>query len=190
MKKCERCKDRFLLQTKEDCRFYKRCCRDQTAHVHPLHRNMATGTAWNTENMSFWVCSQVRKLYLILSPQAMSLLLLPHNIPDSLKHLSTLMDDIWYYAGDRSTDVSGSCHPSSSSSSSPPHSFLSPFHHHPQNIRPATSQVTAPIDTSLCPCWYTENTCFLLAGRCHLSIYIKTANDRSSQQIISQILFN
>lgn len=38
----------------------------------------------------------------------MSILLLPHNIPDSLKHLSNLMDDIWYYAGDRSTDVSGS----------------------------------------------------------------------------------
>lgn len=45
---------------------------------------------------------------LSLYPQAMSLLLLPHNIPDSLKHLSTLVDDIWYYAGDRSTDVSGS----------------------------------------------------------------------------------
>ena len=38
----------------------------------------------------------------------MSILLLPHNIPDSLKHLSSLVDDIWYYAGDRSTDVSGS----------------------------------------------------------------------------------
>ncbi|XP_062856900.1 ubiquinone biosynthesis protein COQ9, mitochondrial isoform X2 [Trichomycterus rosablanca] len=38
-------------------------------------------------------------------PQAMSILLLPHNIPDSLKHLSTLVDDIWYYAGDRSTDL-------------------------------------------------------------------------------------
>ncbi|XP_054476227.1 ubiquinone biosynthesis protein COQ9, mitochondrial [Anoplopoma fimbria] len=37
--------------------------------------------------------------------QAMSILLLPHNIPDSLKHLSTLVDDIWYYAGDRSTDM-------------------------------------------------------------------------------------
>lgn len=37
--------------------------------------------------------------------QAMSILLLPHNIPDSLKQLSTLVDDIWYYAGDRSTDV-------------------------------------------------------------------------------------
>ncbi|XP_076590145.1 ubiquinone biosynthesis protein COQ9, mitochondrial [Chaetodon auriga] len=38
-------------------------------------------------------------------PQAMSILLLPHNIPDSLKHLSTLVDDMWYYAGDRSTDM-------------------------------------------------------------------------------------
>ncbi|KAL0155685.1 hypothetical protein M9458_049948, partial [Cirrhinus mrigala] len=36
---------------------------------------------------------------------AMSILLLPNNIPDSLKHLSTMVDDIWYYAGDRSTDV-------------------------------------------------------------------------------------
>ncbi|XP_032404085.1 ubiquinone biosynthesis protein COQ9, mitochondrial isoform X1 [Xiphophorus hellerii] len=77
-------------------------------------------------------------------PQAMSILLLPHNIPDSLKHLSTMVDDIWYYAGDRSTDVSGSSHLRSSSSSA--HTFLSPFHHHPHNIRPATSQMN----------WYTK----------------------------------
>ncbi|KAK6320318.1 hypothetical protein J4Q44_G00094250 [Coregonus suidteri] len=38
-------------------------------------------------------------------PQAMSIMFLPHNIADSLKHLSTLVDDIWYYAGDRSTDL-------------------------------------------------------------------------------------
>lgn len=43
--------------------------------------------------------------YIDTWPQAMSILLLPHNIPDSLKHLSTMVDDIWYYAGDRSTDV-------------------------------------------------------------------------------------
>ncbi|KAM7414061.1 hypothetical protein PAMA_019059 [Pampus argenteus] len=43
--------------------------------------------------------------YIETWPQAMSMLLLPHNIPDSLKHLSTLVDDIWYYAGDRSTDM-------------------------------------------------------------------------------------
>ncbi|XP_033944072.1 ubiquinone biosynthesis protein COQ9, mitochondrial [Pseudochaenichthys georgianus] len=43
--------------------------------------------------------------YIETWPQAMSILLLPHNIPDSLKHLSTLVDDMWYYAGDRSTDM-------------------------------------------------------------------------------------
>ncbi|XP_031697970.1 ubiquinone biosynthesis protein COQ9, mitochondrial [Anarrhichthys ocellatus] len=82
-------------------------------------------------------------------PQAMSILLLPHNIPDSLKHLSTLVDDMWYYAGDRSTDVSGSHRPRSpsSSSSSSAHTFLSPFHHHLHNFRPATSQVTPPTNT-------------------------------------------
>ncbi|KAF3689240.1 Ubiquinone biosynthesis protein COQ9, mitochondrial Precursor [Channa argus] len=43
--------------------------------------------------------------YIETWPQGMSILLLPHNIPDSLKHLSTMVDDIWYYAGDRSTDM-------------------------------------------------------------------------------------
>uniref|UniRef100_A0A3B3QAG3 Ubiquinone biosynthesis protein n=1 Tax=Paramormyrops kingsleyae TaxID=1676925 RepID=A0A3B3QAG3_9TELE len=37
--------------------------------------------------------------------QALSTLLLPHNVPSSLKCLSTLVDDLWYYAGDRSTDM-------------------------------------------------------------------------------------
>ncbi|XP_037538593.1 ubiquinone biosynthesis protein COQ9, mitochondrial isoform X1 [Nematolebias whitei] len=82
--------------------------------------------------------------YIETWPQAMSILLLPHNIPDSLKHLSTMVDDIWYYAGDRSTDVSGSYHPRSPFSSA--HSFLSPFHQHPNNIRPATAQMN----------WYTK----------------------------------
>ena len=36
----------------------------------------------------------------------MGLMALPQNVPESLKHLGHLVDDIWYYAGDRSTDVS------------------------------------------------------------------------------------
>ncbi|XP_051916969.1 ubiquinone biosynthesis protein COQ9, mitochondrial [Hippocampus zosterae] len=43
--------------------------------------------------------------YIETWPQAMSILLLPYNIPKSLEHLATLVDDIWYYAGDRSTDM-------------------------------------------------------------------------------------
>ncbi|KAM9375750.1 ubiquinone biosynthesis protein COQ9, mitochondrial isoform 1-T1 [Pholidichthys leucotaenia] len=82
--------------------------------------------------------------YIETWPQAMSILLLPHNIPDSLKHLSTMVDDIWYYAGDRSTDVSGSYRPPPPPHSS--HSFLSRSHHHPHSIRPVTSQMN----------WYTK----------------------------------
>lgn len=39
-------------------------------------------------------------------PQALGILLLPQNIPTSLKLLTTMVDDIWHYAGDQSTDVS------------------------------------------------------------------------------------
>ncbi|TRY75973.1 hypothetical protein DNTS_010881 [Danionella cerebrum] len=49
--------------------------------------------------------TEAKKTAEFLKDAAMSILLLPHNIPDSLKHLSTMVDDIWYYAGDRSTDV-------------------------------------------------------------------------------------
>lgn len=38
-------------------------------------------------------------------PQALGLMSLPPNAPKSLAHLLTLIDDICYYAGDRSVDV-------------------------------------------------------------------------------------
>ena len=37
-------------------------------------------------------------------PQAMAIKAMPQNAVDSLKNLSTLVDDIWFYAGDKSTD--------------------------------------------------------------------------------------
>ncbi|CAO2610429.1 Ubiquinone biosynthesis protein COQ9, mitochondrial [Lemmus lemmus] len=37
-------------------------------------------------------------------PRALSILLLPHNIPPSLNLLTTMVDDMWHYAGDQSTD--------------------------------------------------------------------------------------
>jgi len=36
----------------------------------------------------------------------MAIKAMPQNAVDSLKNLSTLVDDIWFYAGDKSTDVS------------------------------------------------------------------------------------
>ncbi|XP_077567991.1 ubiquinone biosynthesis protein COQ9, mitochondrial isoform X2 [Stigmatopora nigra] len=44
--------------------------------------------------------------YIDTWPQAISILILPNHIPKSVKLLSTLVDDIWYYAGDRSIDMS------------------------------------------------------------------------------------
>ncbi|KFO71364.1 hypothetical protein N303_10348, partial [Cuculus canorus] len=43
--------------------------------------------------------------YLERWPQALSILLMPHNIPSSLSLLSSMIDDILHYAGDQSTDI-------------------------------------------------------------------------------------
>lgn len=37
-------------------------------------------------------------------PQAMALMALPQNAPEAIRASWTLVDDIWYFAGDRSTD--------------------------------------------------------------------------------------
>uniref|UniRef100_A0A7N4NXG5 Ubiquinone biosynthesis protein n=1 Tax=Sarcophilus harrisii TaxID=9305 RepID=A0A7N4NXG5_SARHA len=36
---------------------------------------------------------------------ALSILVLPHNIPASLNLLTSMVDDMWHYAGDQSTDI-------------------------------------------------------------------------------------
>jgi rpsU-divergently transcribed protein len=41
-------------------------------------------------------------------PQAIGIMSLPPNVPSALANLLTLVDDICYYAGDRSVDVSHS----------------------------------------------------------------------------------
>ncbi|XP_074616624.1 ubiquinone biosynthesis protein COQ9-B, mitochondrial-like isoform X1 [Acropora palmata] len=38
-------------------------------------------------------------------PQAMGLMLLPYNAPDAAKNVAYLVDEIWYHAGDTSTDI-------------------------------------------------------------------------------------
>ncbi|ELU02687.1 hypothetical protein CAPTEDRAFT_155867 [Capitella teleta] len=50
--------------------------------------------------------SRLRMLipYLDVWPQAMALFALPQNSPEALNNLKTLCDDIWFHAGDRSTD--------------------------------------------------------------------------------------
>uniref|UniRef100_A0A4X2LBY0 Ubiquinone biosynthesis protein n=2 Tax=Vombatus ursinus TaxID=29139 RepID=A0A4X2LBY0_VOMUR len=38
-------------------------------------------------------------------PRALGMLMLPHNIPASLNLLTRMVDDMWHYAGDQSTDI-------------------------------------------------------------------------------------
>lgn len=46
--------------------------------------------------------------YLSRWPQAIAIMSLPPNVANSLATLLTMVDDICYYAGDRSVDVSNS----------------------------------------------------------------------------------
>ena len=44
-------------------------------------------------------------ILLRLLPQALAIKAHPLHVADSLQTLAFMLDDIWYYAGDRSTDV-------------------------------------------------------------------------------------
>ncbi|XP_035272620.1 ubiquinone biosynthesis protein COQ9-B, mitochondrial-like isoform X2 [Anguilla anguilla] len=90
--------------------FIAQCNSQLTESLAEEHNQIQMGRAEPKDTAQFLrdaVEARLRMLipYIDTWPQAMSILLLPHNIPDSLKHLSTLIDDIWYYAGDRSTDL-------------------------------------------------------------------------------------
>ncbi|KAL2093480.1 hypothetical protein ACEWY4_010792 [Coilia grayii] len=90
--------------------FVAECNAQLTEILAEQHKQVQLGQAESKKTAEFLrdaVETRLRMLipYIDTWPQAMSILILPHNIPHSLKHLSTLMDDIWYYAGDRSTDM-------------------------------------------------------------------------------------
>lgn len=54
--------------------------------------------------MSALICSCVQ-VAVFQCPQAMALKAFPSNAPSSLESLCLLVDDLWYGAGDRSTDL-------------------------------------------------------------------------------------
>ncbi|KAI8365645.1 COQ9-domain-containing protein [Choanephora cucurbitarum] len=47
---------------------------------------------------------ELNKPYIKQWPEALAIMARPSNVPMSLKHLGDIVDDIWYYAGDRSPD--------------------------------------------------------------------------------------
>lgn len=90
--------------------FISHCNSQLTEILAEEHKQVQLGQAERKKTAEFLRDAVEARLrmyapYIDTWPQAMSILLLPHNIPDSLKHLSNMVDDIWYYAGDRSTDM-------------------------------------------------------------------------------------
>ncbi|KAG5273443.1 hypothetical protein AALO_G00151360 [Alosa alosa] len=90
--------------------FVGQCNTQLTEILAEQHKHVQLGQAEQKKTAEFLRDAVETRLrmhipYIDTWPQAMSILILPHNIPHSLKHLSTLIDDIWYYAGDRSTDM-------------------------------------------------------------------------------------
>ncbi|KAI8064253.1 COQ9-domain-containing protein [Gilbertella persicaria] len=47
---------------------------------------------------------ELNKPYIRQWPEALAIMAHPAHVPMSLKHLGDIVDDIWYYAGDRSPD--------------------------------------------------------------------------------------
>uniref|UniRef100_UPI0037E89586 ubiquinone biosynthesis protein COQ9, mitochondrial n=1 Tax=Semicossyphus pulcher TaxID=241346 RepID=UPI0037E89586 len=90
--------------------FISQCNSQLTEILAEQHKQVQLGQAEQKRTADFLRDAVETRLrmhipYIESWPQAMSILLLPHNIPNSLKHLSSLVDDIWFYAGDRSTDM-------------------------------------------------------------------------------------
>ncbi|TMW56493.1 hypothetical protein Poli38472_006503 [Pythium oligandrum] len=61
-----------------------------------------------TDRLKFGVRTRLQLLAPVIStwPQAMALGALPQHAPSTMQKLATLSDEIWYFAGDKSTDAS------------------------------------------------------------------------------------
>ncbi|KAM4721396.1 ubiquinone biosynthesis protein COQ9, mitochondrial [Rhinophrynus dorsalis] len=91
--------------------FVSQCNQQLTEQLEEEHKLVQLGSAEKKPTEQFLRDAVEARLrmhipYIGKWPQALGLLLLPHNIPSSLKLLTAMVDDIWHYAGDQSTDVS------------------------------------------------------------------------------------
>lgn len=89
--------------------FYSRCNQEL---IEQMKLELETNKSYNPiEFVSKAVKSRIKMIepYSKHWPQALGLMSLPPNAPKSLAHLLTLIDDICYYAGDRSVNVRSFC---------------------------------------------------------------------------------
>jgi len=89
--------------------FYKRCNKNLITHLEE-QVTITEGKVQRSQPLGQFMEStlevRLRMIvpYLDRWPQAMGLMSLPYNAPTSIRNLQTLVDDIWYYSGDTSTD--------------------------------------------------------------------------------------
>lgn len=91
--------------------FVSQCNRNLTELLEQQHKLVQLGSTEKKSVDHFLrdaVEARLRMLipYIGQWPQAVGILLLPHNIPSSLNLLTAMVDDIWHFANDQSTDVS------------------------------------------------------------------------------------
>ncbi|XP_069073420.1 ubiquinone biosynthesis protein COQ9, mitochondrial [Pleurodeles waltl] len=90
--------------------FVSQCNTRLTDLLEEEHKLVQLGQAEKKKTEQFLrdaVETRLRMLipYIETWPQALSILLLPQNIPQGLNLLTSMVDDMWHYAGDQSTDI-------------------------------------------------------------------------------------
>ncbi|XP_043937216.1 ubiquinone biosynthesis protein COQ9, mitochondrial [Protopterus annectens] len=90
--------------------FVSQCNSKLSEHLEEQHKLVQLGQADKKKTDEFLRDALQVRLKMLIPyiekwPQAMGILLLPQNIPESLKYLTSMVDDIWFYAGDKSTDI-------------------------------------------------------------------------------------
>ncbi|XP_038610404.1 ubiquinone biosynthesis protein COQ9, mitochondrial [Tachyglossus aculeatus] len=90
--------------------FVSQCNSQLTQLMEEKHKLVQLGQAEKMKTDQFLrevVETRLRMLipYIEHWPRALSILLLPPNIPASLNLLTSMVDDMWHYAGDQSTDI-------------------------------------------------------------------------------------
>lgn len=84
--------------------------------IEQMKMKVGSETTEKVEDPKVFVCWALKQRLLMLDPyiktwpQALAMMTLPPNVPTALANMLTLVDDICYYSGDRSVDVSFDSH--------------------------------------------------------------------------------
>lgn len=92
--------------------YYLKCNKQLVEEMRARVGNLDASTPEKVGNPKEFVCWAIKTRLAMIHPfikvwpQALAILTLPPNVPTSLANMLTLVDDVCYYSGDRSVDVS------------------------------------------------------------------------------------